>query len=192
MNLKKMRDYSHEDFVSLIKKLNEYELLELSAKGGGYPVLYRMSLDPELCHIPFIQPGSCVIIRNPNGEVLLQRRTDRDMWCIPGGCQELGENLKDTAVREAYEETGIKLEKDKLILIDIVSGKSRRSVYPNGDIVYCNSTLYLEDVGIDKTDGLKGDSETRELKFFKIDHFPPNFMDQDLIDVYKEYINKGK
>ena len=42
---KKMREYSHEEFVNLVKNLSEKELLELSSKYGGYPVLFRMSLE---------------------------------------------------------------------------------------------------------------------------------------------------
>ncbi len=43
-------------------------------------------------------------------EIFLQERTDRALWSIPGGCQELGERLEETALREFYEENGIKLK----------------------------------------------------------------------------------
>ena len=59
MNYKKMREYTHEEFVELIKNMNEEDLLEFSKNYGGYPVLFRMSLDERICHIPFIQPRSC-------------------------------------------------------------------------------------------------------------------------------------
>ena len=59
-----MREYTHEEFVNLISNLNEEELLELSSNYGGYPVLFRMSLDERINHIPFIQTGSAIIIRN--------------------------------------------------------------------------------------------------------------------------------
>lgn len=72
------------------------------------PVLFRMVLDDRISQIPFIQPGAAIIIRNPHGDILLQERTDRDKWGIPGGCQDLGEDLRNTAVREAFEETDIK------------------------------------------------------------------------------------
>lgn len=188
---KKMRDYTHEEFVETILKMNEDELLEFSANYGGFPVLFRMSLDERICHIPFIQPGAAVVIRNEKGEILLQGRTDRDQWGLPGGCQDLGENLKDTAVREAFEETGVKLNKDDLILIDVVSGKSRRNSYPNGDIVYNNTALYL--VNVNSNDiTLKGDSETLALRFFNIHNIPSKRMDSDLIDVYIDYLNSLK
>ncbi len=185
-----MRDYTHEEFVELVKSLSDEELLDLSANYGGYPVLFRMALDERINHIPFIQTGAAIIIRNEKGQILLQERTDRDKWGLPGGCQDLGEDLRVTAVREAYEETGIKLEPDKIILIDTLSGESRKNSYPNGDIVYNNTSLYLADVSLNDVSKLKGDSETKRLRFFNIDEVPNNLMDADLIKSYINYINK--
>ena len=190
MDFKKMREYTHEEFVNLIQSLNEEELLELSAKYGGYPVLFRMALDDRISHIPFIQTGAAIIIRNENGQILLQERTDRNKWGLPGGCQDLGENLRITAVREAYEETGIKLDPNEIELIDTLSGESRKNSYPNGDIVYNNTSLYLADVTMNDASNLKGDSETKRLKFFAIDEVPENLMDADLIKSYLNHVNK--
>lgn len=185
-----MRDYTHEEFVNLVMNLSEDELLKLSANYGGYPVLFRMALDERICHIPFIQTGAAIIIRNENGEILLQERTDRNKWGLPGGCQDLGEDLRVTAVREAYEETGIKLNPNSLELIDTLSGKSRKNSYPNGDIVYNNTSLYLAEVSIIDINELKGDSETKRLQFFSADEVPENLIDEDLIKAYISYLKK--
>ena len=190
MEYKNMRDYSHEEFVNLILSLNEKQLLELSAHYGGYPVLFRMALDDRISHIPFIQAGVAIIIRNENGEILLQERTDGNKWGLPGGCQDLGEDLRVTAVREAYEETGIKLDPNEIEFIDTLSGESRKNSYPNGDIVYNNTSLYLADVSIDDASSLKGNPETKRLRFFNLDKVPENLMDADLINSYINYINK--
>lgn len=189
---KKMREYSHEEFVNLVMSLNEEELLELSSKYGGYPVLFRMALDERINHIPFIQTGSAIIIRNEKGEILLQERTDRNKWGLPGGCQDLGEDLRVTAVREAYEETGIKLDPNKIKLIDTLSGESRKNSYPNGDIVYNNTSLYLADITDVDVSSLKGDSETKRLKFFNPNEVPENLMDEDLIKSYISYILRSE
>ena len=188
MKYKKMREYSHEEFINIILNLNEEELIEFSKKYGGYPVLFRMALDDRVCHIPFIQTSSATIIRNENKEISLQERTDRNMWGLPGGCQELGEDLRETAIREAYEETGIKLNIENLVLINTLSGNLRKNSYPNGDIVYNNTSLYLADVSINSLEKLKGDSETKRLKFFSLDDIPCNLMDKDLILEYKKYL----
>ena len=190
MDFKKMREYTHEEFVNLILSLDEQQLLELSAKYGGYPVLFRMALDDRISHIPFIQTGAAIIIRNETGQILLQERTDRDKWGLPGGCQDLGEDLRITAVREAFEETGIKLDPNEIELIDTLSGESRKNSYPNGDIVYNNTSLYLADVSMEDASNLKGDSETKRLRFFNPEEVPENLMDADLIKSYISYMNK--
>ena len=190
MDFKKMREYTHEEFVNLILSLDEQQLLELSAKYGGYPVLFRMALDDRISHIPFIQTGAAIIIRNENGQILLQERTDRDKWGLPGGCQDLGEDLRITAVREAFEETGIKLDPNEIELIDTLSGESRKNSYPNGDIVYNNTSLYLADVSMEDASNLKGDSETKRLRFFNPEEVPENLMDADLIKSYISYMNR--
>lgn len=187
---KRMRDYTHEEFINIISNMTEEELLEFSANYGGYPVLFRMSLDERVCHIPFIQTGSAIIIENENKEILLQERTDRNMWGLPGGCQDLGEQLEETAIREAKEETGLNLNKEDLVLIDTLSGNLRKNSYPNGDIVYNNTSLYLVKVLTKDTTNMKGDSETKRLKFFKPTELPDNIMDKDLINSYLRYISK--
>lgn len=45
------------------------------------------------------------LVRNENGEVLLIHRNGK--WDLPKGHQEEGEDIRDTAVREVMEETGI-------------------------------------------------------------------------------------
>ena len=188
MEYKKMREYTHEEFVNLIENMSEEELLDLSSNYGGYPVLFRMSLDERICHIPFIQTGAAIIIRNTKGEILLQERTDRNKWGLPGGCQDLGEDLRNTAIREAYEETGIKLDIKDIKIIDTLSGNSRKNSYPNGDIVYNNTSLYVADVTLEDASNLKGDSETKRLRFFNPSEVPENLMDVDLINAYLNYI----
>lgn len=191
-NYNRMRDYTHEEFVELVSNLSEEELLDLSANYGGYPVLFRMSLDTRLKHIPFIQTGAAIIIRNSLGQILLQERSDRNQWGVPGGCQDLGEYLEDTAIREAFEETGIVLPKDDLVLIDTLSGPNRKNIYPNGDVVYNNTSLYLANVGDIDISLLKHDSETKRLAFFDITSIPQNMMDRDLIERYLEYQESKK
>lgn len=46
-----------------------------------------------------------------------------------------------------------------------------------GDIVYNNTSLYLADVSMKDALNLKGDSETKRLRFFNIEDVPENLMD---------------
>ena len=48
---------------------------------------------------------------NPNNnKVLVIKELGRNVWKLPGGSSDEGENISDVAYREIYEETGIKTE----------------------------------------------------------------------------------
>jgi ADP-ribose pyrophosphatase YjhB (NUDIX family) len=54
-------------------------------------------------------------VRDEAGRLLLIRRTDNDLYAIPGGALELGETLTQTVQREVMEETGIAVKVTGLI-----------------------------------------------------------------------------
>ncbi len=165
----------------------------------SYILKLRNSLKGEYRNMPLFQNGSAIIIENDNREILLLHRTDRDSWCVPGGLQELGETFEEVAVRELEEETGLITKEESLRLIKIVSGETRKNSYPNGDIVYNNTVLFLvkdytgklgsnyEEI-VDMGNGyFVSKEEARGLKFFQINNLPTNLMDKDLIEAYIEY-----
>ncbi|WP_158058736.1 NUDIX hydrolase N-terminal domain-containing protein [Halorussus halophilus] len=49
------------------------------------------------------------------GRILLQRRTDDETWCLPGGYTDPNESPRETAVRETREETGLSVEPLELV-----------------------------------------------------------------------------
>jgi ADP-ribose pyrophosphatase YjhB (NUDIX family) len=44
---------------------------------------------------------------NEHQHVLLVKRKDNELWAMPGGFMELGEQVHDAICREVYEETGL-------------------------------------------------------------------------------------
>lgn len=56
-----------------------------------------------------------VFVTDDEGRVLLIKRTDNGLWALPGGAQEFGEYIAETAVRETREEAGIAVE-----VVDVV------------------------------------------------------------------------
>jgi 8-oxo-dGTP pyrophosphatase MutT (NUDIX family) len=50
------------------------------------------------------------VVTNDAGEILLQRRTDNDLWAMPGSTMDLGERIAETVVHEVRQETGLDVE----------------------------------------------------------------------------------
>lgn len=167
-------------------------------KNLSYILQLRNSLKDDLRNMPLFQNGSAIIVVDKEGKILLQHRTDRDLWCVPGGLQELGETFEQVALRELNEETGLTAKVDDLRLVGVVSGESRKNSYPNGDVVYNNTVLYSVDkysgeLGsnyeeiIDMGNGyFKSSQESRGLKFYDVEELPENLMDKDLISLYRK------
>lgn len=69
----------------------------------------------ERFHVPVEQKAAGVVVLNAAGDILLvhelgaQGQDKAGRWHIPSGSVEPGENPQDTAVREAYEETGLRV-----------------------------------------------------------------------------------
>ena len=50
-----------------------------------------------------------------DGRLLLVQRSDVPEWCMPGGMAEVGESPSAVAVRETYEETGLRVKARRLL-----------------------------------------------------------------------------
>jgi 8-oxo-dGTP diphosphatase len=50
-----------------------------------------------------------IIIEIEDGIVLIERKNEPHGWALPGGCVDVGETCQDAAIREAKEETGLKI-----------------------------------------------------------------------------------
>lgn len=60
-------------------------------------------------------PTVDIIIEIGDGIVFIERKNDPLGWALPGGFVDYGEKLEDAAVREAYEETSIRVTDLKLL-----------------------------------------------------------------------------
>lgn len=99
---------------------------------------YISYIRSKVGHDKIILNFSGGILANEKGEILLQLRGDKKTWAIPGGTMELGESSLDTAVREFYEETGIRVEAKRLLNVYT----NFEEVYPNGDAVQTVVFIY--------------------------------------------------
>jgi len=117
-------------------------------------------------------PGVRAIVVNDSGEVLLQRRTDTDLWGLPSGSVELDESALDAVRREVAEETSLEiLEAEPM---GLYSGPSHQFQYPNGDQVQCFAVAFIvrQWAGEPRADGVEGS----EVRFFPVSQLPENLI----------------
>ncbi len=103
-----------------------------------------------------------VVLRDEQGRILLQRRTDFAFWGLPGGVMELNETVEMCARRELLEETG--LTAGSLRLVGVYTDPKYEVTYPNGDQVQQFTVCFSGQVrgGVMQPDG----QETTEQAFF--------------------------
>ena len=187
MTNQERRDLDYEEIIQMLNLMTPDEIIELS-NIIGYPVFTRLCMGVLKHKFVLLQDGAAAIIVNEKGQILMQSRSDKDLWGLPGGCQELGERFQDTIIREVKEETNLDVTEDNLELIDIISGPTRRNSYPNGDVVINNTALYC----VKNYSGeLKWNEESKDMRFFDLDNIPTNQNDPDLVETYKLYLKKN-
>jgi len=134
---------------------------------------YIEELRQKVGKMPLILVGAVVIIADADKKVLLQERTHpHKVWGLPGGLMELAESTEETAKREVWEETGLHVE--KLKLLNIYSGKEFYTVAANGDPFYSVTAAYYTkhyngQIQVNK-------EEAFGLEFFDLEHLPANMV----------------
>lgn len=89
---------------------------------------------PRLGREGRIRLGCSAIIFDKSGRVLLTRRTDNGLWCLPGGAMDPGESAAEACVREVVEETGLQVRVKRLV--GVYSDPDQLIVYPDGTKVH--------------------------------------------------------
>jgi len=105
------------------------------------------------------------VIPDGQGRVLLQRRSDFVWWGLPGGVLERGERLEECLVREAWEETGLRVAPDRLL--GVYSSPDFYVTYPNGDMVQQFTACFACRV-------VGGDSRPDGEEVLDLAYFPPD------------------
>ena len=102
--------YDRERFERLLALATKYygESLDLP------PDAVRHRLVGELGYIT-PKVGADAAIFDREGRILLVRRSDDGLWCLPCGWVEPNESPEEAAVREAREETGLEVQSQQLV-----------------------------------------------------------------------------
>jgi 8-oxo-dGTP pyrophosphatase MutT (NUDIX family) len=101
---------------------------------------YIQRLRSFVGHELLLIPAAAALVEDASGRLLLVRRSDTLQWAAVGGAIEPGESPEQAAVREAAEETGLRVTIDRLV--GVVGGGEFEITYPNGDRVAYISTVY--------------------------------------------------
>lgn len=88
--------------------------------------------DPSAPTANNLVPAASAIVVDEHGGILLHRRSDNDLWSIPGGAMEVGESLAQAVVREVREETGFEIAPQSIV--GIYSDPGHVVAYDDGEV----------------------------------------------------------
>lgn len=121
-----------------------------------------------------------LIIKNKEGEILLQRRQGTKLWpgflALPAGHLDVGEDAYEAAIREAKEELNIDIKVDNISDVFVVNRKNK-SLLPYYDV-------YFELNGYNGKIKINEPNKCSELVWFSINSLP-----EDMIEFEKIALN---
>lgn len=144
---------------------------------GGYVRSKRMKR--EFPEIPFVGVGAIII---EEARVVLVKRAHPPLqaeWSIPGGVLEVGELVREAAVREAREETGLSVEPGELLgVYDRVLRNAEQRVQYH----YVLIDFLCRRVAGD----LAASSDAAEVMWFRREELPALKLAEDTLDVIRK------
>jgi 8-oxo-dGTP pyrophosphatase MutT (NUDIX family) len=118
-------------------------------------------------HAPLSLTGVVAVILDDQGRILLTHRADTRRWALLGGILEPGEQPADAVVREALEETGVRVLPERLAA---VMAYDELTVYPNGDQARYLALLFrCRHLG---GEAKVNDDESLDVRWFPLDELP--------------------
>ena len=122
-------------------------------------------------------PTVDIIIEIEDRIVLIERKNEPKGWALPGGFVDYGEKLEDAAIREAFEETSIRIS--GLKLLGCYSDPARDRRQHNISTVYVAQGSGLPEAGDDAANAI----------LFQPDKLPQNLcFDHD--QIIQDYLLK--
>ena len=136
-------------------------------------------------------PGARIVVHDRAGRVLLELRRDFRKWGLPGGHQEVGDSSVDTAIREVFEETGLRIARPEAW--GVASDPKHETItFPNGDRTQSVSIMFhaRKPRGAARFDP----RETLELGWFALDDLPKSLMPNSrrTLKAFQRYRRTGR
>ncbi len=118
--------------------------------------------------ITTVRGGAALFVRDDEGRILMERRSDCGLWGLIGGRIDRGETVEQAGVREAKEEAGLDVRVERLV--GVYSNPLRRTVtFPDNVVQLLDVVMEASIVGGE----LAISEESLELRFFALDDLPP-------------------
>ncbi|MDX1442946.1 MAG: NUDIX hydrolase [Gammaproteobacteria bacterium] len=118
---------------------------------------------------------------HPGKIVLIERRHEPLGWALPGGFVDVGESVEEAAVREAYEETGLRVR--LMTLLGIYSDPSRDPRGHNASAVFVAEAWGMASAGDDAANA----------GLFSPDGLPPLAFDHgEILADYRHFLATGE
>jgi 8-oxo-dGTP pyrophosphatase MutT (NUDIX family) len=180
--------YYHPAEVELALERAGFNVLHCSVRPSRHrPGLVMISaLGWTRLRTPLV--GANVAIFDSAGRVLLTRRQDNGLWCLPGGHMDLHETLQQTALREAQEETGLTVELERLAGI-------YSSHYPAGTFGDNSPARHLV-IALFRAHATGGNlalnDEVTEFGWFAPDHLPADLIPQHVRRIHDAVPETGE
>jgi 8-oxo-dGTP pyrophosphatase MutT (NUDIX family) len=138
-------------------------------------------------------PGAMVVLQRPDGRVLVTRRADNGLWCLPAGAAEPGGSFASTAVAEVAEEVGLEVSTDDLEAFGSLSAAETHTIeYPNGDSTHCFALLFV--VRRWRGDPSPDGAEAVDARFAGLGDVPAPMMEpaRSALDLFRAYLETGR
>lgn len=123
------------------------------------------------------------------GKLLLEQRSDCDLWGLIGGGRKKGESALQNAVRELYEETGLRLPLSQLSFVKTYDSPGRIASYRDGSVWAMVISVFH--VRLDSLPALCYSKESTQLRFFS----PQELVSLPVVvthsDIISDYLSKA-
>ena len=125
------------------------------------------------------------------GKLLLEKRRDSDIWGLVGGGCKKTETGREAIAREAYEELGVRIPKDKFQKLDTYDNPGRIAAFRDGSIWRMVIVVYGYEFPEEPV--LRISSESKELRFFSKEEIPGIEIAVTHADIVQDwFVNGGK
>lgn len=124
--------------------------------------------------------GTSIIPILPDGRIVLIKRRDNQLWALPGGMVDWGEDIPNTIERELKEETGLELVKIRR-LVGVYSAPDRDPRF--------HSICVVAEAEVQGKMEIQDTLEVMEIQAFSRNSLPSEPMSHDHYRQLQDYLN---